>query len=170
MSEDHPQLRLTDRHGIDVALQLIATYPPRSITYIALGPLTNLATMVQKNNALIRQRIGRVICMGGALDVPGNTSPVADTGELTRGMLVVDKREDESAYSPGANRAEIQAEMDKKSIQHGIWESSALPAQVETEEDTKAQPKPSGILCVTETPGPDALLSLLFRRVWGVET
>ncbi|KAG6844412.1 hypothetical protein H0H87_007067 [Tephrocybe sp. NHM501043] len=91
------------------------------------------------------------------------------TGELTRGMLVVDRREDESAYSPGATRAKIQAEVDNKHIQHGIWESSALPARVETEEDTKTQPKSSGILCVTETPGADVLLSLLFRRIWGVE-
>ncbi|KAG5730996.1 hypothetical protein E4T56_gene12947, partial [Termitomyces sp. T112] len=90
------------------------------------------------------------------------------TGELTRGMLVVDRREDESAYSPGANRAKIQAELEKNNVPHGIWESSALPAQVETEEAMKARPPP-GVICVTETPGADVLLSFLFRRVWGVE-
>ncbi|KAG5352201.1 hypothetical protein C0989_003282 [Termitomyces sp. Mn162] len=269
MSEDHPYLRLTDKPGVDVALDLIRSYPPRSIVYIALGPLTNLAHTIRKDGDLFRANIGRVVCMGGALDVPGNTNPVAEfnffadpyavkelllsldpqsrlpldrflllpldittphelpfrtyievidqsfnstaipslplgkspmmhftssflertreimvsfgkdamelhdivavcTGELTRGMLVVDRREDESAYSPGANRAKIQAELEKNNVPHGIWESSALPAQVETEEAMKARPPP-GVICVTETPGADVLLSFLFRRVWGVE-
>ncbi|KAG6886275.1 hypothetical protein C0993_006685 [Termitomyces sp. T159_Od127] len=295
MSEDHPYLQLTDKSGVDIALELLRSYPPGSITYIALGPLTNLAHTIKKDGGLFRANIGRVVCMGGALDVPGNTSPVAEfnffadpyavkelllsvdsgtglpldrflllpldittphelpfqvyteaidttfdstaipslslgksplvhftssffertreimisfgkdamelhdivavwcaienppgcdlspgwktrtrvfeierTGELTRGMLVVDRREDESAYSPGANRARIQAELEKLNVSHGIWESSALPAQVETEEALRSRP-PTGVPCVTETPGPDVLLSLLFKRVWGVE-
>jgi len=75
---DHPQLSLTDKPGVDVALELIRANSSRSITYIVLGPLTNLARMMQKDSDLIRDRIGRIICMGGALDVPGNTSPVAE--------------------------------------------------------------------------------------------
>ncbi|KAG6898127.1 hypothetical protein C0992_004843 [Termitomyces sp. T32_za158] len=264
MSEEHPYLRLSDKSGVDIVLELLHSYPSRSITYIALGPLTNLAHTIKKDGNLFRANIGRVVCMGGALDVPGNTSPVAEyittphelpfqvyteaidpsfdstavpslspgksplvhftssflertreimvsfgkdamelhdivaiwcaienppgcdlspgwktrsrffdierlsTGELTRGMLVVDRREDESAYSPGANRAKIQAELEKLNVSHGLWESIALPAQVETEEAMRSRP-PTGILCVTETPGSDVLLSVLFKRVWGVE-
>ncbi|KAF8070328.1 Inosine/uridine-preferring nucleoside hydrolase domain-containing protein [Lyophyllum atratum] len=287
---DHPQLHLTDKPGADVALELIRANPSRSITYIALGPLTNLALMMQKDSDLIKDKIGRVVCMGGALDVPGNTSPsiffadpyavkdlllsseprlglpldrfillpldvttphelpfpkykeeidptfdssaipslpvgksplvhftssvlertreimlkfgkdamelhdivavwyaienppgldlptwrtrtrvfdIERTGEITRGMVVVDRREDESAYSPGANRAEVQAEMERKNLHHGIWESTAVPAQVETEQDPTTQAAAPGILCVTKTPGPDTLLHLLFSRVWG---
>ncbi|KAG5724500.1 hypothetical protein E4T56_gene1891, partial [Termitomyces sp. T112] len=78
MSEDHPYLRLTDKAGVDVALDLIRSYPPRSIIYIALGPLTNLAHTIRKDGDLFRANIGRVVCMGGALDVPGNTTPVAE--------------------------------------------------------------------------------------------
>ncbi|KAF5385876.1 hypothetical protein D9615_002374 [Tricholomella constricta] len=76
--DDHPQLQLTDKSGVDVALELIRVNPSRSITYIVLGPLTNLAHMIQKDGDLVRDKIGRIICMGGALDVPGNTSPVAE--------------------------------------------------------------------------------------------
>ncbi|KAG6821047.1 hypothetical protein H0H93_007937 [Arthromyces matolae] len=278
ISERHPELnlgtttvaysqfQLSDRPGPDLALELIRSHPPESVTYIALGPLTNLAHMIRKDGNLFRDKIGRVVCMGGALDVPGNTSPVAEfnffadpyavkelllsqdlhsglpldrflllpldittphelpfkvyteaidpgfhststpsvplskcplihftssflertreimvgfgkdamelhdivavwcaienppgcelstgwktrsrifdierTGELTRGMLVVDRREDESAYSPGANRAQIQAELEKRNIPHGDLESTAVPAQVEAEKDTKGQ-------------------------------
>jgi inosine-uridine nucleoside N-ribohydrolase len=69
---------LTDKSGVDIALDLIRTSPSRTITYIALGPLTNLARMMRQDGQLVRERIGRIICMGGALDVPGNTSPVAE--------------------------------------------------------------------------------------------
>lgn len=74
----HSQLVLTEKSGVDVALDLIRERPPRSITYIALGPLTNLAHMVRQDGNLVRSRVGRIMCMGGALDVPGNTTPVAE--------------------------------------------------------------------------------------------
>lgn len=74
----HSQLVLTEKSGVDVALDLIREQPSGSITYIALGPLTNLAQMIRKDGDLVRSRVGRIMCMGGALDVPGNTSPVAE--------------------------------------------------------------------------------------------
>lgn len=94
------------------------------------------------------------------------------TGELTRGMLVVDRRDDETAYAPGANRAEVQRQLDQANFPHKQWESVAVPAQVEVEhgpQDVQPSGPQEGVLCVTETPGPKALLRLLFRRVWGVE-
>ena len=74
----HPQLEISSRSAIDVALDLIRCEPDKSITYIALGPLTDLAGMLKKDPALVRERLGRVVCMGGALDVPGNATPVAE--------------------------------------------------------------------------------------------
>ncbi|KAG5646805.1 hypothetical protein DXG03_002182 [Asterophora parasitica] len=94
---------------------------------------------------------------------------VERTGEITRGMLVIDRREDESAYSPGANRAQIQAEIESKKLEHGVWESAANPAQVETQQEGSAQRVGSGVFCVIETPGSEALLQLLFSRVWGTD-
>ncbi|KAL0956158.1 hypothetical protein HGRIS_002319 [Hohenbuehelia grisea] len=295
----HPQVQITGTSAVDVALDLLRRNPARSITYIALGPLTNLARLMRADAALVRNKIGRIVCMGGALDVPGNTSPVAEfnffadpyavrellhpsqpelglplerflmlpldittphelpfpvykaqvdptfentscpslskdksplthftssflertrevmlefgkdamelhdivavwcaienppvadaatplnrgwkasrrtfeierTGELTRGMLVVDRREDESAYAPGANRAQVQAELEKAALPHGQFESTALPAQVEIEEPPQKHTS-QGVLCVTDTPGPQMLLNLLLKRVWGVE-
>ncbi|KAJ7039212.1 Inosine/uridine-preferring nucleoside hydrolase domain-containing protein [Mycena alexandri] len=301
---EHPQLTITDKPGLEVASELIRTHPSRTITYIALGPLTDLAWLMSNDAALVRDRIGRVVCMGGALDVPGNTSPVAEfnffadpyavkkllvedaetknptllpldrflmlpldittihelpfphykakvdvsfetsaipsdkskksplvhftssfleqtrsimlqfgkdamelhdivavwcaienppvpdgyndtlgagwdarsrifdierTGEITRGFLVVDRRMDLSAYAPGANRAEVQAELDKHISHHGTWESTAVPALVETAHAPRELTlNPRGVKCVQATPGPAALLNLLTSRVWGV--
>jgi hypothetical protein len=79
----------------------------------------------------------------------------------------VDRRLDLSAYAPGANRAEVQAELDKHSSPHGAWESTAVPALVETEQAPRAVVA-QGVICVHATPGPATLLKLLTKRVWGV--
>ncbi|KAK0459162.1 nucleoside hydrolase [Desarmillaria tabescens] len=293
---DHPQLLLSKKPAVENSLELLRCYPERSITYIALGPLTNLAQLMRRDRDLVRGRIGRIVCMGGALDVPGNTSPVAEfnffadpyavkellmpskpelglpldrffllpldittphelpfpvyqarvdpsfsnmntpsvagekkalthftssflehtrtvmlqfgkdamelhdivavwcaianppsstalspgwsmhkrtfeierIGELTRGMLIIDRREDEAAYAPGANRAFVQEELDKHQLAHGPWESTAVPAAVEVE-SLEYSPHDGGsrISCITRTPGHDVLLQLLLERVWG---
>ncbi|KAF8629242.1 hypothetical protein AX17_005821 [Amanita inopinata Kibby_2008] len=292
-NNDHPQLQLTDRSGVDVALGLIRDHPPQTVTYIALGPLTTLASIARRGSNILHDRIGRVVCMGGALDVPGNVSPVAEfnfyadpfavrelllpsdngetrlpldrflllsldittnhelpfplykdkvdpwffsslrpsvemdkspmthftssflertreimvkfgkdamelhdivavwcaienppsmqlnngwqaserkfdverAGELTRGMVVVDRRMDTTAYAPGANRSEIQVELDKLGVPHGVWESTALPAPVEVECVADTVTTGSGVPCIIQTPGSMILLQLLIERV-----
>jgi inosine-uridine nucleoside N-ribohydrolase len=49
----------------------------RELTIIALGPLTNLALALKADAAAIG-RVGRVVTMGGAVDVPGNVTPTAE--------------------------------------------------------------------------------------------
>ncbi|TBU47641.1 nucleoside hydrolase [Dichomitus squalens] len=308
----HPQLELSSKPGVEVALDLIKSEPERTISYIALGPLTNLAKILRLDREAVRDRIGRVVCMGGALDVPGNHNPVSEfnvfadpfavkelltpddfeqglplnrflllpldittpheirfpyykemvdpafestafpshpegkppilhdiaavwcaienppvrdedpdpaalpvlqqgwkamrrkfgverLGELTRGMFVIDRREDPSAYAPGANRAKVQAELDRLNFQHaGVYESTAVPAEVEVETppvfkdrshvhaqvstgatatDTLNRPSDGqmngvagGVPCITRTPGSAALVKLLLERVWGVRS
>lgn len=78
MPTDHPQLSITKRPGVEVALELIKSEPARTVSYLALGPLTNLAKLLRLDRDTVCSRIGRVVCMGGGLDVPGNTSPVAE--------------------------------------------------------------------------------------------
>ncbi|KLO14611.1 nucleoside hydrolase [Schizopora paradoxa] len=288
-------LRASGKAGHELALELVRSYPPRSITYIALGPLTNLALMVREDPAACRDHLDRVVCMGGALDVPGNTSPVAEfnffadpfavkellmdggfplerfvllpldvttphelrfplyasrvdntfkdtsapsqasagkpplvhftsaflerarevmvafgkdamelhdvcavwyavanpplgerglldpghaegwkahprlfdierTGELTRGMLVVDRRDESTTHGPGENRSEVQAALEK------TFSDATAPALVmkeNSQELTSAVPK--GVHTVFRTPGTDALLKSMLARVWGVE-
>ncbi|OSD06841.1 nucleoside hydrolase [Trametes coccinea BRFM310] len=303
--KSHSHLEFTKKSGVNVALELIKSEPERTISYLALGPLTNLAKLMSLDREVVRKRIGRVVCMGGALDVPGNTSPVAEfnffadpyavkdllvpsdprhglplerfillpldvttphelsfpyykatvdpafgstsspsrpegksplvhftsaflertrevmvefgkdamelhdiaavwcaienppikdehedalptlqhgwkvvkrkfdierTGELTRGMCVVDRRDDQGAYAPGANRAEVQAELERHHFKHaGAYESTAVPAPVEVESRPAIKGQVGGVPCVTQTPGSAALVKLLLERVWGVK-
>jgi len=96
-------------------------------------------------------------------------------------MFVIDRREESTAHAPGANRSEVQAPLDLHQTGHGILKSSVLPARVEIEaptsstgSDGKVGPEAAvgqrkGVACVVETPGPNALLQLLTRRVWGIQ-
>lgn len=74
----HKYLRCSNSSGVEVVIDLLKAHPARTITYIALGPLTNFAQAMRKDPDTICEKLGRVVCMGGALDVPGNTSPTAE--------------------------------------------------------------------------------------------
>lgn len=69
--------------GPQLTLNLLSEHEAGSITYVALGPLTSLAKACEMDGELVRKRIGRVLSMGGAVDVPGNTTPVAECKPLT---------------------------------------------------------------------------------------
>lgn len=317
ISERHPELGVdsaafNQHHGyfntkqdtLEGLVDLIRSYPSRSLTYIVLGPMTSLAHSMKKNHETILDHVGRFVCMGGAVDVPGNTSPSAEfnffadpfavkelilddsrtglpldrfillpldittphelpfakaykkyvdpefdntknpsqpvgkspithftssflertrelmieyglkdamelhdivavwcaicnppvqgevpegtcglsgawtarkrvfdierRGELTRGMLVVDRRNDASAYAPGTNRAQIQKELTKLHSPDELWESTAVPSLVEVETAPDGKQNTRGVWCVQRTPGPTELLELILKRIWGV--
>ncbi len=93
-----PLLRASEVHGKD-GLGDVPEYLPRSrkskhpravetilrccdlygsrLTIVAIGPLTNLALAWKKNPRVMR-KVGRIVTMGGALRVQGNTGPVAE--------------------------------------------------------------------------------------------
>ena len=98
-------------------------------------------------------------------------------------MLVVDRRDDEGAYDPGANRAAVQAELAKHAFHpSGMMESNAIPAQVEVESsplsadqirplnpETSQRGEKAGfrVPVLVQTPGPGTLLKLMVERIWG---
>jgi inosine-uridine nucleoside N-ribohydrolase len=55
----------------------LATRRGAALTLIALGPLTNLALALEVDAAHVAS-IGRVVVMGGAVDVPGNVTSTAE--------------------------------------------------------------------------------------------
>jgi len=84
-------------------------------------------------------------------------------------MLVVDHRNDQTAYAPGYNRAELQKQLEQLGLAHKPWESTAVPAQVDVEREPQSICASNDIWCVTKTPGPQTLLRSLLHKVWGVD-
>ena len=60
----------------DLIMQTVARHG-RALTLVALGPLTNLAVALEADAARVTA-VGRVVVMGGAVDVPGNITPTAE--------------------------------------------------------------------------------------------
>ncbi|EIW67451.1 hydrolase [Tremella mesenterica] len=73
----HAHLQIDPRPAHQVILETLQTEPEGTVTIVALGPLTNLAHALAQSPDIFR-RVGSVVWMGGALDHPGNTSPVAE--------------------------------------------------------------------------------------------
>jgi purine nucleosidase/pyrimidine-specific ribonucleoside hydrolase len=69
----------TEPVGADAVDVLVAAAREdgRSLTVVALGPLTNVALAIQRDADAVRG-VGRVVVMGGAVDVPGNVTPTAE--------------------------------------------------------------------------------------------
>lgn len=71
-----PPLATHAGHAVDLMLAAARRHGPR-LTVIALGPLTNVALAVGADAEAVRC-IGRLVVMGGAVDVPGNITPSAE--------------------------------------------------------------------------------------------
>jgi purine nucleosidase len=63
-------------HAVDLLVREIMTSPD-PLTLVAVAPLTNVAIAVRREPR-IAERVHEVIVMGGAFDVPGNTTPLAE--------------------------------------------------------------------------------------------
>jgi purine nucleosidase len=64
------------RDGVQLLVETARRHGP-ALTLIALGPLTNLALALAADPATIRA-VGRLVVMGGAVDVPGNVTADAE--------------------------------------------------------------------------------------------
>ena len=71
-----PRTRPVDEPAHELLTRLPLEHPGE-ITLVATGPLTNLARALRANPEALAA-YSRIIVMGGAFDVPGNTGPVAE--------------------------------------------------------------------------------------------
>ncbi|KTD64849.1 nucleoside hydrolase [Legionella spiritensis] len=71
-----PEVRVKSRHNaVDLMIHTLRN-SPEPVTILAIGPLTNLAQVLQKDPE-IKKKIRIIYIMGGAIDVPGNIPEVA---------------------------------------------------------------------------------------------
>ncbi len=72
-----PVMRLQDRHAVDFIIETVRTEPAGTVTLCPLGPLTNIATAMQKAPDIV-SRIQEIVLMGGAYFEVGNITPAAE--------------------------------------------------------------------------------------------
>ncbi len=71
-----PAIKPVDMHAVNFLIDTIKANPGQ-VTVIPIGPCTNLAIAIRIAPEII-PLIKRVVYMGGAFDVPGNTTPAAE--------------------------------------------------------------------------------------------
>lgn len=71
-----PTLALDERHGVNLIIDTIMFHPPKTITLVPTGALTNIALAARLEPRIV-ERVKEVVLMGGGYHV-GNWSPVAE--------------------------------------------------------------------------------------------
>lgn len=72
-----PNMALQEKHGVDFIIETLRAAPLGTVTLCPLGPLTNIATALQRAPE-IAPRIQEIILMGGAYFQVGNITPAAE--------------------------------------------------------------------------------------------
>jgi len=72
-----PQMPLQDQHAVDFIVETLRTEAPGTVTLCPIGPLTNIATALQKAPD-IAPRVQEIVLMGGAYFEVGNITPAAE--------------------------------------------------------------------------------------------
>ncbi|WP_272522350.1 uridine-preferring nucleoside hydrolase UriH [Providencia sp. PROV202] len=71
-----PALALDERHGVNLIIDTIMSHPPKTVTLVPTGALTNIALAARLEPRIV-ERVKEVVLMGGGYHV-GNWSPVAE--------------------------------------------------------------------------------------------
>ncbi len=72
-----PKMPLAEGHAVDFLIETLRQEPANSVTLCALGPLTNIATALQRAPD-VAPRIQEIVLMGGAYFEVGNITPTAE--------------------------------------------------------------------------------------------
>jgi purine nucleosidase len=76
-----PETPLLDRHAVDFIADTLRRSESASVTLVPTGPLTNIATVFQREPALA-DNVREIVLMGGAMREGGNHSPSAEFNML----------------------------------------------------------------------------------------
>ena len=72
-----PQMPLQKQHAVDFIIETVRNNESGTITLCPLGPLTNIATAIEKAPD-IKEKVQEIVLMGGAYFEVGNITPTAE--------------------------------------------------------------------------------------------
>lgn len=72
----YPVTKPIEQSAVDFIIDTVRANPGE-VTILAIGPCTNIALAIRKDPGIV-PLVKRIVYMGGAIDVPGNTTPAAE--------------------------------------------------------------------------------------------
>lgn len=109
-----PVMPLEDGHAVDFIIETLRREPAGSITLCPLGPLTNIATALQKAPD-IAPRIAEIVLMGGAYFEVGNITPAAEFN------IYVDPEAAEFVFKSGIPLVVMPLDVTHKALTSRTW-------------------------------------------------
>ncbi len=76
-----PETPLQEQHAVDFIVETLRNAETASVTLVPTGPMTNIATAIQRDPAIL-DAVERIVSMGGAMREGGNRSPSAEFNVL----------------------------------------------------------------------------------------
>jgi purine nucleosidase len=116
-----PVMELQSTHAVDFIISALRAAPPKTITLCPLGPLTNIATALQRAPD-IDARIAQVVLMGGAYFEVGNITPAAEFN------IYVDPEAAQLVFRSGVDLVAAPLDVTHKALTTPAW-SAALRAK-----------------------------------------
>ena len=72
-----PRMALDEQHAVDFLIETLRAEPEGAVTLCPLGPLTNIATAMERAPDIV-PKIAEIVLMGGAYFEVGNVTPAAE--------------------------------------------------------------------------------------------
>ncbi|HNP36686.1 MAG TPA: nucleoside hydrolase [Woeseiaceae bacterium] len=72
-----PETPLEEAHAVDFIIEALLAAPAHSVTLVPTGPLTNIATAIEREPGVL-EHVDEIVLMGGAMREGGNFSPSAE--------------------------------------------------------------------------------------------
>ena len=116
-----PVMTVQSTHAVDFIIDSLRAAPPKTITLCPLGPLTNIATALQRAPD-IAERIAQVVLMGGAYFEVGNITPAAEFN------IYVDPEAAQLVFQSGLDLVVAPLDVTHKALTNPAW-SAALRAK-----------------------------------------
>jgi len=104
-----PTMGLQAQHAVDFLIETLRAEAPGSVTLVPIGPLTNIATAMQRAPDIIG-RIGQIVLMGGAYFEVGNVTPAAEFN------IYVDPQAAEIVFKSGVDLVVMPLDVTHKAL------------------------------------------------------
>jgi purine nucleosidase len=120
-----PTMPLRPEHAVDAIIDILRREPAGSVTLVPIGPLTNIATAMQRAPDIV-PRIARIVLMGGAYFEVGNITPAAEFN------IYVDPEAADIVFRSGVDLVVVPLDLTHKALttRARIEAFRALPGRV----------------------------------------
>ena len=109
-----PASALAPGHAVDAIIDILRREPEGSVTLVAMGPLTNLATAFRRAPDIV-PRLREIVLMGGAYFEVGNITPAAEFN------IYVDPEAAQIVFAAGAPLTVLPLDVTHKALTSRDW-------------------------------------------------